>query len=225
MSLIYQQRSSDSPFVETIIHGRTVSDGSSIRPSEVHWHMVFARHNGHVYSVFVGPWTSAGIASWEEGAEILWIKFKLGVFIRQMPPMNFLDTETILPGAGRQSFWLNGSTWQLPGFENTETFINRLVRADILAHDPVVNAVLQGHPPEISSRTVRHRFMQFTGLSHSQIYQIERAQRAAALLQQGLSILDAVYELGYYDQPHLTRSLKRWVGQTPAQILQLSKPG
>jgi AraC-like DNA-binding protein len=44
-------------------------------------------------------------------------------------------------------------------------------------------------------------------------------------LGQGVSILDAVYELGYYDQPHLTRALKQWVGHTPAQIMRMSKPG
>jgi Transcriptional regulator containing an amidase domain and an AraC-type DNA-binding HTH domain len=35
-----------------------------------------------------------------------------------------------------------------------------------------------------------------------------------------MSILDVVYEAGYYDQPHLTRSLKYFIGQTPAQIMQ-----
>jgi AraC-like DNA-binding protein len=38
------------------------------------------------------------------------------------------------------------------------------------------------------------------------------------LLQQGVSILDTVYEVGYADQAHMTRSLKRLIGQTPTQI-------
>ena len=29
---------------------------------------------------------------------------------------------------------------------------------------------------------------------------------------------------GYYDQPHLTRSLKRWIGHTPAQIIAQDQP-
>jgi AraC-like DNA-binding protein len=41
------------------------------------------------------------------------------------------------------------------------------------------------------------------------------------LLEQGVSILDTVEQAGYFDQPHLTRSLKRYVGYTPAQILRL----
>jgi AraC-like DNA-binding protein len=33
-----------------------------------------------------------------------------------------------------------------------------------------------------------------------------------------VGILDAVHEAGYFDQAHLTRSLKRLIGQTPGQI-------
>jgi AraC-like DNA-binding protein len=65
---------------------------------------------------------------------------------------------------------------------------------------------------------VRHRFLRATGLPQSRISQIERAQRAASLLQMGRPISDAVHEVGYFDQPHLTRSLRRWVGRTPTQI-------
>src|SRR5579859_5293941 len=54
--------------------------------------------------------------------------------------------------------------------------------------------------------------------------QIERARYATCLLQQGVSILDTVEQAGYFDQPHLTRSLKHYIGQTPAQILQKSRP-
>jgi AraC-like DNA-binding protein len=32
-------------------------------------------------------------------------------------------------------------------------------------------------------------------------------------------ILDVVFAEGYFDQAHLTRSLKRLVGQTPGQIV------
>jgi hypothetical protein len=222
MSIISEERASDSPYVESIIQGHTLSDGSAVRPAESHWHLVFAKYAGRLHPIYVGPWTTEGETSWDAGAEILWIKFKLGVFMRQLPPADFLDTETVLPEAGSRSFWLNGSAWKFPNYENVETFIERLVRDEVLVNDPVVSAVLQGHQPEIASRTVRHHFLQATGLAHGRIFQIERAQRAAALLQAGSSILDTVSELGYYDQPHLTRSLKRFIGYTPAQLARAS---
>jgi len=224
MGFISEQRFSDSPYIETITRGRTVGEGSTIRPAESHWHMVFVGFNGSVFPIVTGPLTSAGVVSYTEGAEILWIKFTLGAFMPHLPVKDFRDAETTLPGASSRSFWLLGSAWQFPDFDNVETFVDRLVREDILVRDPLVNTALGGHLPATPSRTLRHRFLRATGLSHNHIYQIERAQRAAALLQRGVSILDAVYEAGYYDQAHLTRSLKRWVGHTPAQILRSYNP-
>ena len=224
MTLLFEERSSDSPYIETITQGRTVSDGSSIRPAEINWHLVFVRENGRTHPLVVGPLTTAGVASWGEGAEILWIKFKIGTFMPHLPARDFLNGETNLPGAASQSFWLKGSAWQFPDYENVETFVNRLVREEVLVCDPVVNAALQDQLPEVSLRTVRHRFLQATGLTRNHIRQFERAQRAAALLKQGVSILDTVYEAGYFDQPHLTRALKQFIGYTPAQIIRMSRP-
>ena len=56
-------------------------------------------------------------------------------------------------------------------------------------------------------------------MTHASIRQIARARHATCLLRDGAAITDVAYDLGYFDQAHLTRSLKRFVGQTPGQIL------
>jgi AraC-like DNA-binding protein len=224
MSIISEERKTSSPYIETIMRGRTESDGSALRPAESHWHMVLRKLGGNVDLLVVGPWTSAGVISYTKGAELLWIKFKLGTFLPHLPTRDFLDRETILPGAVGKSFWLNGSTWQFPDYENADTFVDRLVRDGVLACDPVVNAALQDQLEDVPARTMRHRFLQTCGLSATHIRQMKRAQHAQALLQQGVSILDTVDEAGYFDQPHLTRSLKQFLGYTPAQIIRLSQP-
>ena len=226
MTLFYEERLSDSPYVERITHGWTVSDGSAIRPAEIHWHMVLVRENGNTHPLIVGPWMMSGEARWGEGAEILWIKFKLGTFMPHLPTRKFLDREIVMPEAARQSFWLNSSTWQFPSFENVETFVDWLVRDEVLVRDPVVSAALQDQlqPESVPARTLRHRFVHATGVTQSHIRQMKRAQQAAALLEQGVSILDTVCEAGYFDQPHLTRSLKQFIGYTPAQIIAMSDP-
>ena len=71
MSIIYEERSSDSPYVETITRGRTASDGSPIRPAESRWHMILRRLNGNVQALVVGPLSTAGVVSYTEGAELL----------------------------------------------------------------------------------------------------------------------------------------------------------
>ncbi|MCB9454105.1 MAG: AraC family transcriptional regulator [Anaerolineaceae bacterium] len=219
MSLVVEQRMSDSSYVESITHGWTVSDGHTIRPAEVHWHLVLVKHCGQVHPLVVGPWVTAGAVSWGADAEILWIRFKLGTFMPHLPTRKFLETETVLPEATSRAFWLKSTAWQFPDYDNVETFIDRLVRDDVLVRDPVVNTVLQGQSHDLSPRTVRHRFLQATGLTQSHIFQFNRALRAEAMLQGGASILDTVDEAGYFDQPHLTRSLKRFTGKTPAQIV------
>jgi hypothetical protein len=222
MSLIYEERWSDSPYIETVIHGHTISDDAVIRPAESHWHMVFIKHRGRVKPIIAGPLTTAGVASWQDGAEILWIKFKAGTFMPKLPFKHLLDKETPLPEATSQSFWLHGSAWQVPDFEDVEAFVDRLVRREAVVHDPVVKAMLHEQLPDMSPRTMRHRFLQATGLSQTQLRQIERAKRAEALLQQGVSVADTIYQTGYFDQPHLTKSLKQWIGHTPAQIMRSS---
>ena len=218
MTISSEERSSDSPYVESISHGYTLSAGSTIRPAEYHWHMVFVKENGKFHPLMVGPLGSSGLAQWGAGGEILWIKFKLGTFMPHMPVRTLLDTETELPDASSRTFYLKGSSLQFPDYENVDTFIDRLVRNDLLVRDPVVDAALADQLPDISPRTVRHRFLQSTGLAHNQIRQIQRARRAESMLLQGMSILDTVFEAGYFDQPHLTRSLKQWVGYTPAEL-------
>lgn len=224
MSIIHKQRSSDSPYVEAVTHGWTMSEGSTIRPSECNWHMVFVKEHGRTHKLVVGPLSTAGVASWGEGAEILWIKFKLGVFMPHLPVRDLLDSEKSLPEAASKSFWLKSAIWELPDFENVDTFVNRLVRDEILVLDPVVDAMLQDQLPDVSSRTMRHHFLRATGLTRSRISQMKQAQQAMALLQQGVPILNAVHEAGYFDQPHLTRALKQFIGYTPAQIAQSNQP-
>ena len=47
----------------------------------------------------------------------------------------------------------------------------------------------------------------------------QRARYATTLLREGVPILDVVSSVGYFDQAHLTRSLRRFIGETPAKII------
>jgi AraC-like DNA-binding protein len=225
MTIISEDRLSDSPYIEEVSRGWTLSEGSTIRPAETHWHMVFVKHPRGIHSLIVGPLTTSGLASWGEGAEILWIKFKLGIFMPHLPTREYLDRERALPEASGTRFWFMGSARQFPDYENVETFVDRLVREDDLVRDPLVSAALQDEIQDVSPRTLRHHFLQATGQTQKRIRQYERAQRATALLRQGVPILDTVFETGYFDQPHMTRALKQFVGYTPAQIIRDSKLG
>ncbi|GAA2886526.1 hypothetical protein GCM10020220_090910 [Nonomuraea rubra] len=135
-----------------------------------------------------------------------------------------VDGNVEIPGTTRRSFHLKGSTWRLPGYDDAEWFVRRLVREEILVLDPVVAAVLGGGPAGVSARTVQRRFVAATGLTRGTIRQIGRARQAAGLLQDGVPAHDVIHRLGYFDQPHLARSLSRYVGRTATQLAGRTSP-
>jgi hypothetical protein len=221
MSFISEGRISDSPYIEMIWRGRAGDNYTPLCPADSRWNLLFLQYNDKLHISAEGPITKAKAKTLPEGTEWLVIKFKLGIFMPFLSIQNLLDGEAVLPLAANSSFWLHGSSWQLPNFDNVETFVAMLVRKGALLADPVVHAALQNQQQDISERTIRRRFLLATGLTPKTLEQIERAQYATALLQQGLAPLDVAYQSGYSDQPHMTRSLKHFIGYTPIQIAQM----
>jgi len=221
MIFTIEDRLSDSPFVERIWRAQIERTGSFSSIAMSGWEMVVSRYQDKTYMTVRGPETSATLLPVTiVGTEFFGIRFKVGTVMPHLPACSLVDEDVNLPDASSKSFWLNGSAWQFPNYDNADTFLNRLVRKGLLACNPIIETALQGQLKDLSIRTVRRHFLRTTGLSQSTIRQIERARYATVLLQEGMSILDVVYEAGYYDQPHLTRSLKYFIGQTPTQIIQ-----
>ncbi|MEZ4860398.1 MAG: helix-turn-helix transcriptional regulator [Caldilineaceae bacterium] len=215
----FEGRSSALPLVETIWQSQSGDHaGEFLSVAASNWEMVFTRLAGVMRVTLRGPETQAKPAYCPAEGEWLGVIFKLGTFMPYLPTIKLVDGEINLPVAGDHSFWLYGSAWEFPTYENMETFIARLMREELLVHEPVVAAALQHQAIDLSLRTVQRRFLHATGLTYGAVSQIERARQAVALLQSGVSILDTVDLAGYADQPHLTRSFKRLVGQTPAQL-------
>jgi AraC-like DNA-binding protein len=70
----------------------------------------------------------------------------------------------------------------------------------------------------VSVRTVQRRFAAATGFTHGAVRQIGRARQAAVLIQENVPVHEVIDRLGYFDQPHLARSLTRFVGRTATQL-------
>jgi hypothetical protein len=220
MLITFDDRLSDSPFVERIWRSQSERAGTFYSISACHWEMVVTRLEGKTFLTIRGPETRATTADCPAYGEWFAIRFRLGTFMPMLRPGCLRDQKTVtLPTVSSRSFFLNGSAWEYPDFENAETFVDRLVRAGLISADRYVFDVLQNEPQERSLRTSQRHVLEATGLTHGTIRQIERARHATNLLKQGVPILDAVFRAGYYDQAHLTRSLKRFIGLTPAQIL------
>lgn len=220
LDLTCKERLSDSPYIGTVWHSWGESAQPFVSMAQSQWGFVVAKIEGNMSITFRGPETRATAAFVPAGAEFVGVLFKPGTLMPGFPARDIMDRADItLSESSNRSFRLNSSLWQFPDYENIETFVDWLVKDDLLLYDPVVAGVLQGNPVTTSLRTVQRRFLQATGLTHGTIEQINRARCATKLLKEGVSTLDVVHLTGYADQPHLIRSLKRFIGFTPNQII------
>jgi hypothetical protein len=191
---------------------------SFISVAVTQWEIVFTRQEAAPWVTLRGPETRASTAPVPTDAEFFGVTFSLGTFMPSLDMRRLADRELTLPLASKTSFWLEGSAWEIPTPDNADVFVDRLAQAGLLVHDPVTSAALHGDADGLSPRSVERRVARATGLTRGTIKQIERAERALELLSRGVRPPDVARRAGYADQPHLTRSLKRFVGVTPSQI-------
>lgn len=213
-----EERSADCPLIEAVWSAHSHAAGQFTSVAVTHWEVVFTRQHGQTKITVRGPETKASRADCPADATFIGISFKHGAFLANLPPPLLTDTGLNLPVALGNRFWLDGMAWEMPTFENAEALVQRWIKAGVIDHDPLVAAVQQAQPVDLSVRTVQRRFLRATGLTQGTLAQIERARQSMALLQRGYTILDVVSLAGYADQSHLTRSVRRYIGHTPAEI-------
>jgi AraC-like DNA-binding protein len=214
-----EARSSRSPLVAQTWQARSEPEESFISVAATHWEMVVTRQRGAARLTVRGPETRATAMPIPQDAEFFGIEFSAGTFMPDLPPGRLVDRTLTLPQVSDGSFWLDGSAWELPGPDNADVFVDRLARAGLLVHDPIVAEALRGRVAGFSTRSVERRVARGTGLTRGAIERIRRAERAVELLSRGAPASDVARRTGYADQSHLTRSLKRFVGQTPSHIV------
>ncbi len=184
----------------------------------VRWGLVFWEQAGRRYAAVTGPETRTGTAPVPEGASFTGIEFAVGTSLRVVPTPALVDGGIGLPDTTRRTFRLDGARWETPGPDDAEALVDRLVRAGTVIRDPLVADVLRGHHPAVSGRTVERRFRAATGLTRGAVRQVERARTAAELLAAGARAADVIAKLGYFDEPHLARALRSYVGRTAGQL-------
>jgi helix-turn-helix protein len=223
MTITRRQRASDSAFVAGVAHV-VYGDPEAgwVGPDEVVpdglWDIVVLRHAGTVEVLQTGLITRPVVLPFEPGDEYLSISFKPGTYMPRLPGRRMVDRGVLRPiGAGR-TFELDADTFEIPTFDSAEDLVRRLVRRGIVVLDDVVDRVVDGEPAWASDRTVERHFRWVLGLTPKQLAQIRRAREAVTRLQAGRAAADVAAELGYSDQPHLTRSLRRFMGRTPGQL-------
>ena len=137
MTWDFEARTSDSPLVDQIWRTYSESAGSFVSTAEVQSGIVIMKHEGKLSITFRGPETRASVAEYPAGAEWLGINFNLGAFYPHLPLTGLRDrNDVILPNATNRSFYIYGSVWDFPGYEDADAFIDRLIREGLLVLRP-----------------------------------------------------------------------------------------
>jgi AraC-like DNA-binding protein len=186
-------RGSDSPYVSRVWRGRVSGEERMTSVASSTWEIVFWTDGGVTHAGVRGPETAASTAEIVGDSDSLGITFAHGTSLAPLPAGRLVDAQWDSPRATARSFVLDGEEWEIPAIDDAEMLVGRLVRRRVSAT---------------------------TGLTQGAIRQIERARLAALLLEEGVPALDVVTQCGYYDQPHLARSLKRFIGRTATQLQQ-----
>ena len=210
-------RPSDSPYVKAITHWIIGNNDRNMARPDGCWDLVVFKMDGHTAILLTGQTTQAVPLHFSPGDEILTISFKASSFLSCLPAVDILNHGEILPKVGNR-FQLVSDYLEIPTFENADEFVKKLDKKELLLHDEVVETSLNNHPKAYSLRSVQRHFLRTTGMSLINFRQIQRAHKAAELLQKGVSATQVAFETGYSDQPHMSRSLKYILGQTPTEI-------
>jgi len=213
----YAARNSDHWLIESVMVGELGEGGRVQRPAEPRWHLVIVDGPGSDRVLLAGPKSTSGSFVHPGDLAGIWVQMRLGVYLPGMRMGDLVDAEVTLSERGRRTFDLLGTRVEIPTDENVEAMVQRLVRDDVLAFDPLVAKVLAGNATRTPERTLRHRMRLVTGQPRQRIGQVERAKHGAALIAAGMPLAAAAASAGYTDQPHMTRSMKRWLGVTPGQ--------
>jgi len=209
----------DSRHIEKVWMAQSTAEPAFIAVAETHWQIVVTSYRGQTGVVLQGPNDRARVTPIPPEAEFFGIVLRLGTFMPAVPLTHLIGNADPRPNATSRTFWLGGSRWEIPTPENADVFVDRLVGHDILAEDKFVVRSLEDEAAAVSLRTMQRSVRRATGMTQSAIRQISRAHEAVEVLGHGAPPADVAIGLGYADQAHLTRSLRRFIGQTPAQVL------
>jgi hypothetical protein len=215
------QRQSESAFVEAVSHATYDDEPAAdlITPDGL-WDIVVVRHRGMVAVIQTGLITRPFILPYEAGDEYLSISFRPGAYMPRMPGVKMTNRAIVRPVLSARAFQIDGDTMEIPTFQNADGLVNRLISKGIIVQDDVVAASTEGRPTRMSLRTLERRFKWTLGLTAKQLEQIHRARDAVRLLRQGRRAIEVAVDLGFADQAHLTRSLRRFMGQAPGSFVE-----
>ena len=218
MSFTYEDKQVDSLFIDKIWHTYTTSDGVYTANLDGNWDIIITKSPQFLSVVVNGIGKVAVKVPYVAGIESIGIALKPGVFLRDHKGKDIVDSQRTLAEGKIDYVEIDGKQFAIPDFESAEMFVKELADSGILLVDQIVSAFSEQKSNLSSERTLRRHVSSTTGLTPHFLNQIQKAKFANNLLRKGVPIAQVALEAGYSDQAHMTKSVKKIMGRTPAQI-------
>jgi hypothetical protein len=213
MTQKHETRSSTSPLVDRVWRTENVTDGTYVATPDCAWDLLVLKlQDGSRMMMLAGQQTKYLHVPYTAGTSSIVISFTASAYLVGLKGDELVDATVMLPSSGPDHFILLGYTFKFPEYETAEELVKAMVAAGILKQDDIVASVLEGNPKAMSSRTMQRHFHEVTGISRKALNKIRRAQDAVKMLQAGTATAEVAAEIGYTDQSHLTKDLKKIMG-------------
>ncbi len=213
-----EHRPSSSPYIERVWRSRSSDVAWMLSVANPRLGLAFCYRRGEFIAAVTGPELIGSRVELPTDATFFGIDLALGMFLPHLSAAQLLDRQVFIPDVSGRSFYLAGSHWPHPDYDTAEAFVHRLVREEILRRDRLIIDITKGASPDLSTRTVQRRFLATTGVTRVAARQMDRARAAAILLGEQASPADVIAELGFHDESHLHRSLRRFIGRTTSEL-------
>ncbi|WP_018180267.1 hypothetical protein [Jongsikchunia kroppenstedtii] len=185
--------------------------------ARAHWDFVFWEGADGVHAGIQGPESCASQAPVPNDAEFLGVRMALGAFVPTFPMPALVDGFVEFPVDG-DWFYLAGDRIRKPRFGDAEEFVAGLARKEILVVPDI-------HDRSVTDRTRQRRYLAAVGLPQRTVHQIDRANDAAVRLGEGQQWASFLHDSGYFDQPHMARSLRRFIGRSATELTEGATTG
>lgn len=218
MTQKHSRRSSFHPFIDTVWQTVCLTDGIYKATPDGSWDLIFRVTPDKPPVIFLtGQGKEPVDVPYTAGEYAVVISFSAHVYVTQDKLTGTNAGLRFLP-MDEDSFVLNGVELPLPTFLNAEQLTDKMLEANLLQSDDLVAKAFTANPKAASKRSVQEHFKRVTGITQQDFQLIRRAQEAVRRLKAGDKPAAVAVDLGYTDQPHMTKSIKKIMGYLPSNL-------
>lgn len=223
MTQKHTHRSSPHPWIDRVWQTVCLEDGVYKATPDGSWDLILSVSPDGQPTIFLsGQATEPVDVPYRAGEHSVVISFAAHVYLTTDKEVRIGAAIRFLPVEG-EVFVLDGVELPLPTFGNAEDLTEMMVAAHLLQSNDLVAKAFTGKPKAASRRSVQQHFKKTTGITQKYFQLIRRAQEAVRRLKLGDNSAAVAADLGYTDQPHMIKSIKKIMGHLPSDLALVHK--